>query len=220
MARMPSAEPRKQPRQRRSAETVERILDAATRIFDERGYRATTTNHVAEAAGVSIGSLYQYFPNKDALLVALAEHHIDAVARQFGERLTHLRNERPTLDDTVRLLLELTVELNDTSRLHAILFSDCPRTPALTERLARFTELLVSEVTWHLERTESVEADHRLRARLTIAAVDAAVHEVVLTEPPGPRRVAATDALRCIIIRGLHSAQPIRSKRSSHGSTA
>ena len=49
----------------------------ATRIFDERGYRATTTNHIAAAAGVSIGSLYQYFPNKDALLAALAERHVN-----------------------------------------------------------------------------------------------------------------------------------------------
>jgi AcrR family transcriptional regulator len=203
MARTQSAEPRKQPRQRRSAETVARILDAAARIFDERGYRSTTTNHVAEAAGVSIGSLYQYFPNKDALLVALAEHHIESLAQQFGERLISLREQRPTLEEVVRMLLDLTVELNDTSRLHAILFSDCPRTPALTERLARFTELLVGEVTWHLERTGRGEGDHRLRARLTIAAADAAVHEVVLAEPPGPRRAVATDELRSIIIRGL-----------------
>lgn len=205
VARTTSAEPRKHPRQRRSAETVTRILDAAARIFDERGYRATTTNHVAEAAGVSIGSLYQYFPNKDALLVALAEHHIDAAAQRFGERLLALRNEPVTLDDTVRLLLDLSVELNDTSRLHAVLFSDCPRTPALTERLARFTEVLVSEVAWHLERTGSGGTDHRLRARLTVAAVDAAVHEVILAEPPGPRRTAATDELRNIVLRGLRA---------------
>ena len=218
MARTPSAEPRKQPRQRRSAETVARILDAAARIFDERGYRATTTNHVAERAGVSIGSLYQYFPNKDALLVALAEHHIDAVAQQFGERLLYLREDQPTLDNTVRLLLELTVELNDTSRLHAILFSDCPRTPALTERLARFTELLVSEVAWHLERIGCGGTDHRLRARLTVAAVDAAVHEVVLTEPPGPRRAAATDELRGIVVQGLRPPKPLR--RSARNATS
>jgi AcrR family transcriptional regulator len=209
MARTSSAEPRKQPRQRRSAETVDRILEAAARIFDERGYRSTTTNHVADAAGVSIGSLYQYFPNKDALLVALAEQHVDAAAQQFGERLLDLRGQQPTLDETVRLLLDLTVELNDTSKLHSVLFSECPRTPALTERLARFTELIVDEVAWHLERTGSDGTDHRLRARLTVAAVDAAVHEVVLSEPPGPHRAAATDELCRIIIHGLRpSASP------------
>ena len=116
MARTPSAEPRKRPRQRRSADTVERILAAAARIFDERGYRGTTTNHVAEEAGVSIGSLYQYFPNKDALLVSLAERHVDDVATRFGARLAGLRDERPPLDATVRALLDLTVEVNDTSQ--------------------------------------------------------------------------------------------------------
>lgn len=203
MARTASAEPRKLPRQQRSAETVERILSAAARIFDERGYRGTTTNHVAQQAGVSIGSLYQYFPNKDALLVALAERHVDDVASRFGARLATLRQDRPPLDDTVRALLELTVELNDTSRLHAILFSDCPRTPALVERLSRFTDLLVAEVAWHLERTGSGGADPVLRARLVVAAADASVHEVVLSLPPGAGRAAATDELVVLILSGL-----------------
>lgn len=206
MARAASAEPRKRPRQRRSAETVDRILDAAARIFDERGYRATTTNHVAAEAGVSVGSLYQYFPNKDALLVALAEHHIDEVAVQFGDRLARLRTDVPDLHDTIRALLDLTVEMNATSRLHAILFSDCPRTPALVERLARFTDLLVTEVAWHLERTGAVGRDHTLRARLVVAAADAAVHDVVLAEPPGPRRSAAVDELVAVTVHGLSPA--------------
>jgi AcrR family transcriptional regulator len=203
MATLASAEPRKRPRQQRSAETVERIVDAAARIFDERGYRATTTNHVAELAGVSIGSLYQYFPNKDALLVALAERHLDEAAEHFGHRLADLRERRPALDDTVVSLVELTVELNDTSRLHATLFADCPRTPALTERLRAFTDVVVAEVAWHLERTSSGGADASLRARLIVAAVDAAVHEVVLAEPPGPRRAAAADELVAMTVGSL-----------------
>ena len=55
---------------------VDRILEAAARIFAEQGYHGTTTNHVAEAAEVSVGTVYQYFPNKDALLVGLAEQHV------------------------------------------------------------------------------------------------------------------------------------------------
>jgi AcrR family transcriptional regulator len=198
-----SAEPRKLPRQRRSVETVDRILDAAARIFDERGYRATTTNHVAAEAGVSIGSVYQYFPNKDALLVALAERHLDEVADRFGERLMLLRDEQPPIAATVRSLVDLTVELNDTSRLHAVLFSECPRTPALDERLARFADLLTAEVAWHLERTATGGVDAVLRARLVIAAVDAAVHEVILTASPGTARTTATDELVALTVRGL-----------------
>ena len=66
-------EPRKLPEQSRSAATVTAVLEAAARILERDGLEGYTTNAVAERAGVSIGSLYQYFPNKDALTVALIE---------------------------------------------------------------------------------------------------------------------------------------------------
>ncbi|MGK9165381.1 TetR/AcrR family transcriptional regulator [Inquilinus limosus] len=65
--------PRKTPGQARSVETVAVILEAAARILEERGLTGYTTNAVAVRAGVSIGSLYQYFPGKDALTAALIE---------------------------------------------------------------------------------------------------------------------------------------------------
>jgi AcrR family transcriptional regulator len=65
--------PRKSPLQARSANTVEAILEAAARILESQGLVACTTNAVAQRAGVSIGSLYQYFPNRDALTAALIE---------------------------------------------------------------------------------------------------------------------------------------------------
>lgn len=63
--------PRKMPRQSRSAETVRTIIEATARILEQGGLGAFTTNAVAERAGVSIGSLYQYFPGKEALIGAL-----------------------------------------------------------------------------------------------------------------------------------------------------
>ena len=66
-------EPRKRPAQSRSVETVNAVLEAAARILERDGLECYTTNAVAERAGVSIGSFYQYFPNKDALTVALIE---------------------------------------------------------------------------------------------------------------------------------------------------
>jgi AcrR family transcriptional regulator len=66
-------DPRKQPAQSRATVTMNAILEAAARILEERGLEGYTTNAVAERAGVSIGSLYQYFPGKDAMTVALAE---------------------------------------------------------------------------------------------------------------------------------------------------
>ncbi|MGC9368135.1 MAG: TetR/AcrR family transcriptional regulator [Paracoccaceae bacterium] len=68
---MTEISPRKTPRQRRSAATFEAILEAAARILEAGGPEALTTNHVAERAGVSIGSLYQYFPSKSAIQAEL-----------------------------------------------------------------------------------------------------------------------------------------------------
>jgi AcrR family transcriptional regulator len=78
---MPSADhrlqPRREPRQVRAELTRERILNAAAHVFTEYGYAAGTTNRIAERARISIGSLYQYFPNKDAILAQLLVRHID-----------------------------------------------------------------------------------------------------------------------------------------------
>ena len=74
---------RKQPKQARSQEMVETLLQATTRILRREGRERLTTNRVAEVAGVSVGSLYQYFPNKQSLLDALTERY----EAQFLERL-------------------------------------------------------------------------------------------------------------------------------------
>ncbi len=70
---------RRQPTQNRAQETVKAILDAVIRLLKRSGASAITTNSIAESAGVSIGSIYQYFPNKRAIFVALHERHIEQV---------------------------------------------------------------------------------------------------------------------------------------------
>lgn len=64
------------------------LIEAATRVLDRRGPAAFTTNRVAEAAGVSIGSVYQYFPNKAALLIALHEREAERTWQQLAELLS------------------------------------------------------------------------------------------------------------------------------------
>jgi AcrR family transcriptional regulator len=71
LLRQQSLKPRKQATQARATQTVESILEAAARILEELGFEKYTTNAIAEKAGISIGSLYQYFPNKDAITIAL-----------------------------------------------------------------------------------------------------------------------------------------------------
>lgn len=84
-ARGPALKPRKNPEQSRSAETVRTILEGAARVLEERGLAGYTTNAVAERAGVSVGSVYQYFPGKEALTAAL-------VARETGLLIAAVRD--------------------------------------------------------------------------------------------------------------------------------
>jgi AcrR family transcriptional regulator len=90
---------RKQPRQRRSADTVAVILEAAAHILDKQGSAKFNTNAVAERAGVSIGSLYQYFPGKQALLAALVKADLD----QLCADLQRIINVHRTSDLTIAL---------------------------------------------------------------------------------------------------------------------
>jgi AcrR family transcriptional regulator len=83
-------EARRIPRQSRSRALVEAILEATARILSERGYANTNTNLVAERAGVSIGSVYQYFPNKDALISALHERHALQMYAEIERVFEHL----------------------------------------------------------------------------------------------------------------------------------
>jgi AcrR family transcriptional regulator len=79
LARKSRLNARKQPLQKRSRETVAVILEAAARILEERGLEGYNTNAVAERGGISVGSVYQYFPNKDALTLALIAKFEDEI---------------------------------------------------------------------------------------------------------------------------------------------
>jgi AcrR family transcriptional regulator len=83
----PSVRPRKKPVQKRSQVTVDAIVEAAARIFVKEGYASATTNRIAELAGVSVGSLYEYFPNKASLLAALIARQVETMTTLMRERL-------------------------------------------------------------------------------------------------------------------------------------
>src|SRR5678816_1725296 len=77
----PSHQARREPRQQRSRQTVDAVLDAVSLVLKRHGPDAVTTNRITETAGVSIGSLYQYFPDKQAIYSALHQRHVDEVRR-------------------------------------------------------------------------------------------------------------------------------------------
>lgn len=101
---------RKIPQQKRSREMVGRLLDATATLLGERGLDNTTTNHVAERAGVSIGSLYQYFPDKDALIEALLVRMGGDISKVFRERAERVDIKRLGLREVVWFAISFGVQ--------------------------------------------------------------------------------------------------------------
>jgi AcrR family transcriptional regulator len=180
-ARTSTLAPRKEPVQSRSVETRSRILDAAARVFEERGY-AGTTNQIAEQAGLSVGSLYQYFPNKDSILVELIDRHIDDAAERFvaaGDRFA----AATSLEQRVRVIVEVLVENHrDTPRLHQVLFEEAPR-PASTR--ARLREIESGAIAFVCDEVMVDDprpaAERELPARMAVVTVESLVHRLVAT---------------------------------------
>jgi AcrR family transcriptional regulator len=108
MQRQSRSAARRRPKQRRALQTVDAILGAVLRILQREGFAAVTTNRIAEVAGVSIGSLYQYFPDKRAIFVALHRRHIEDIDRIIGATL--VEHAASSLDDLIRALVEAMLE--------------------------------------------------------------------------------------------------------------
>ena len=97
--------PRKPPRQDRSRATVEAIVEAAVDLLSSRGYARVSTNQIAARAGVSVGSLYQYFPNKDAIVTVLFQRHAGGVERIVEATLADLRQPDVPLREALHRML-------------------------------------------------------------------------------------------------------------------
>ncbi|MBB4244526.1 MULTISPECIES: TetR/AcrR family transcriptional regulator [Rhizobium] len=95
---------RREPKQKRSQQTVEAVLEAVQLVVKRHGMRAITTNRIAEAAGVSIGSLYQYFPDKRAIFAALHDRHVDEVRQLIEQTMAACR--LAPLDEFARELVQ------------------------------------------------------------------------------------------------------------------
>ncbi|MGO8149128.1 TetR family transcriptional regulator [Rhizobium leguminosarum] len=141
---------RKQPKQARSAELVAAILDAAAQVLAREGAQRFTTARVAERAGVSIGSLYQYFPNKAAILFRLQSDEWRQTTDMLGGILAHV--QRPPLERLRRLVhaflrseceeAAMRVALHDA----APLYRDAPEAQAARASGDRIVELFMQEV--------------------------------------------------------------------------
>jgi AcrR family transcriptional regulator len=89
----PALKPRKQPVQARSEFTVQAILDASIQVLVASGYRKFTTTRVAERAGTSVGTLYQYFPNRQALIRSVLIRYLDGIASEIERVCARLEGQ-------------------------------------------------------------------------------------------------------------------------------
>src|SRR4051794_23799083 len=135
--------PRKNPSQERSRQTVARIVDAAGRVLIADGYEHASTKRIAAAAGVSPGSLYQYFPNKEALVIATVEQMVDELAENFIAGLPNVADAGP--EGSLTAMLDTLLDAMDERReLVRVLVEEVPHLGGSTQALnfeRRMTDL-------------------------------------------------------------------------------
>jgi AcrR family transcriptional regulator len=190
--------PRKRPRQDRSEATVDAILEAAAREFASEGYEAATTNKIAEAAGTSVGSLYQYFPSKDAIAVELA--------RRFrAGRIAFIRTQLEAvgskpLESVIRALFSSFLHADGIRpELYRVLIEQVMRTSA--EELRGYEEKLESLVAAALKRVQPPPPidDYDLAAFMLVRLVLALVHSANADRPRYNTPALASELTKLVV---------------------
>lgn len=192
MPAKPAVLPRKAPRQARSQATVDAILDATARVLVERGYAATNTNLVAETAGVSVGSLYQYFPNKDSLIRALQERHMHQMYAVIGQALQ--ASAGLPMAQALATSIEGLVESHRIDAgLHRVLETQFASTDSVNAH-RQFETVLNEQIVAMLQqyRADLRVENIRLAAYMLMHALHGLVHAVVDQRPSGVSLKQAT----------------------------
>ena len=201
---------RRQPVQRRSRQTVEVVLDAVVEVLKRHGLDGVTTNRIAEAAGVSIGSVYQYFPDKRAIFAALHDRHVQEIGRIVESRL--LEHATSPLDVFVRALLEALIDAHAvdvparpkgagiTRQVHELMTTTVPHgaegARPLAERLRGIFELALASRT--KRRPPGDDLDRTLFVLPVL--VEALAHGAAYSRPPGLSLSAAKEeAVRAVL---------------------
>jgi len=182
--KIPRLSPKKIPRQARSRQTVDDILETAARLLVRSGYEALTTNHVADEAGVGVASVYEYFPNKQAIVAAVVTRVAEDVLDEFKKALA----EATLANAKEGLALWLDAMFSAIERRRAILtvmvreipfLWEIPAVQSLRERLFQLALTAGVRVPKPV-----VVAHYEAVAYLMTIMVQAAVLESVIRPPP------------------------------------
>jgi AcrR family transcriptional regulator len=213
VARRPATSPRKTASQARSRQTVDALLEATARVLVKDGYDRASTNKIAAVAGVSIGSLYQYFPSKEALVAAVIHLHMHEMFRLVRDGLVKVAT-RP-VEVAARELVSVMIDAHRVNpKLHRVLVEQTPRTGQL-ENVEAVEREAYAMVRAYLEahRDELDVADTNLAAFVCVTAVEALTHAAVLRPPDGlTDQQAATlvDDVTRLVIRYLQKPPTVR----------
>jgi AcrR family transcriptional regulator len=180
------------------------VLDAVVRILKREGAAAVTTNHIAEVAGISIGSLYQYFPDKHAIFAALHKRHIDEVDRLIESRL--VQHAGSSLDELIRALIEAMIDAHTRDpELYEALATEVPHRADGTREFAvrlhgAFLVAIASRTRGQKKRRELEKA-----AFIVANMVDSLAHGAVLRRPPRLSLEEAKDEAVRAVLAYLHA---------------
>jgi len=183
MARKPLTNPRKHASQERSRATVDALIEATARILILEGFDRASTNRIAERAGVSVGSLYQYFPGKDALVAAVIDRHREELGEVARSALQKASGQ--PIKQAVRTLVAAAIEAHRIDpRLHRVLAEQIPRTGRL-EKVETFSRENYALFRAYLERhsDELRAVDLELASFVCVTSIEALTHSAVLHNP-------------------------------------
>ncbi len=173
---------RKKPAQRRSKETVEDIFNAAAQVFAEKGYAQTTTDRIAEKAGISIGSLYQYFPNKDSIMVGIIERHIEEMKVFVDEIISQIQGPENINRQMIRNFTDLMLEHHDQEpELHRVLFEESPLPHSVKVAVNHMEEWVAKGFGEILRKSSNSRVKNpELAIRVVVRTIEALTHWYVL----------------------------------------
>lgn len=196
-------EPRKQPRQARAVATVSAVLEGAAQVLETDGFEKMTTTSVARRAGTSVGTLYQYFPSKDALLVALIEARMAAVDGALSA-IFAVPASAPLAEHVRVMITALIAEKKRRPRLNAELARQAPRLEKLrliVRTLDRAHGMVRALIEAHQDETTVTDAD--LAAWLIVHAVNGMVDGAILGPPKRLEDPRLADAIVAHVLGSL-----------------
>jgi AcrR family transcriptional regulator len=198
MAPIQALKPRKQPRQGRAQVTRDAIITAAAQLISRDGLGGYNTNAVAARAGVSIGSLYQYFPNKDALMVALIERQQAQQTETLASAIQDL--DTIALPTIVRTLVRAAMAHHRDDPLLATAIDHeearLPIGPVLDRYLNSATESLHSLLAIHYDKLGAIDLDI---AAKTLPNMVRAIVDTWANQSPPQLQTAEDEAVRAVM---------------------